>query len=203
MKQVGILGGTFDPVHNGHIKLAINAYAQLSLDELWLMPTPNPPHKQGRHIADFEDRFNMLRLAIKDRAGFVCSDFEREREGKSYTSDTLLRLRAVHPDKCFHFIMGADSLFEILTWHEPQTIFDNAILTVAKRDYNYTSESISDYAKELKAKYNARIELLDSECIDISSKRIRSYVRAGRSIAKYAPQAVCEYIDKHNLYKAD
>ena len=202
MKHVGILGGTFDPIHNGHIKLAANAYNQLNLDELWFMPAPNPPHKQGRQITDFEDRFNMIKLAIAGEGkDFCCSDFEKNRTGKSYTSDTLLKLKEQYPDNHFHFIMGADSLFEILTWHEPQIIFSIATLSVAKRDYNYSSENISVYADKLRKEYNASIELIDSECIDISSERIRAYIKAGKSIVKYVPKAVAEYIDLHKLYR--
>ena len=97
--------------------------------------------------------------------------------------------------------MGADSLFEILTWHEPQIIFSIATLSVAKRDYNYSSENISVYADKLRKEYNASIELIDSECIDISSERIRAYIKAGKSIVKYVPKAVAEYIDLHKLYR--
>ncbi len=202
MKHVGILGGTFDPIHNGHIKLATNAYNQLGLDELWFMPAPNPPHKQGRLITDFDDRYNMIKLAIKDEGNkFLCSDFEKGRSGKSYTSDTLLKLNKLYPDNHFHFIMGADSLFEILTWHEPQTIFKLATLSVARRDYNYNSDSISEYANKLRKKYNASIELIDAQCIDISSERIRAYLKNNKSIAKYVPKLVTEYINAHGLYR--
>ena len=201
MKQIAILGGTFDPIHNGHLKLAENAYAQFSLDEVWFMPAPNPPHKTGRRITDYRDRFAMVELAIKPYKGFVCSDYETRREGKSYTSETVAELTADYPDCQFHFVLGADSFYEFQNWHEPGTILKYVSLIVADRDYAKNHASLGEQAAFLKEQFGARVQFIHAPEVDISSEYIRSLYAAGKKkAARLTPPAVAEYIAAHHLY---
>ncbi len=157
MKKIAILGGTFNPVHNGHLKLAENTWRQFSLDEFWFLPSPNPPHKQGRTITDFSHRFEMTKLAIRKYPSFVCSDFETRRTGKSYTSDTLTELKQLHPDTEFYFVMGADSFYEFGNWHEPETISKLATIIVADRDYEKSHSDRDVQEKFLRETFGTRV----------------------------------------------
>ena len=202
MKKIAILGGTFNPVHNGHLKLAENTWRQFSLDEFWFLPSPNPPHKQGRTITDFSHRFAMTKLAIRKYPSFVCSDFETRRTGKSYTSDTLTELKQLHPDTEFYFVMGADSFYEFGSWHEPGIIAELAVLVVAERDYEKNHLSLNQQAEYLKEKYNARVRFIRAAEVDISSEQIRTWLENGKkNVGKYLPDGVLDYIRAHHLYE--
>jgi nicotinate-nucleotide adenylyltransferase len=200
MKRVGILGGTFDPIHNGHLKLAENAYAQFPLDEILFMPAPNPPHKTDHLITDFAVRMEMVRLAIRPYAGFVCSDFEAGRQGKSYTAQTLEELQQANPDTAYSFILGADSFYEIGTWYHPEIILRLADLIVADRDYEKNHQSLEKHADDLRERYGARIGFIRAEEVDISSVHLRKLISENRSTEKYLPAAVLNYIREHHLY---
>lgn len=201
MKKIGILGGTFNPIHNGHIKLAFLSKQQFDLNEIWIMPSFIPPHKLNNTITAFEDRVNMINLAISSYDGFICSEFEKELEDKSYTYRTLSILRERYPEYEFYFIMGADSLYEIETWKEPAKIMMLANLIVAKRDYNKSDIKPDLHAEYLRKKYNARINFIQCKDIDISSNRLREMVKNNKSIIKYVPMRVNEYILNRGLYK--
>ena len=108
--KIGILGGTFDPIHNAHIEIAKNALEQFKLDKVWIMPTPNPPHKDKANITSVEDRVNMFKLAIENIDGLELCDYEIKKEGKVYSADTLTELKELYPDDKFYFIIGSDSL---------------------------------------------------------------------------------------------
>lgn len=200
MKETGILGGTFDPIHNGHIKLARNAKSQFGLDEIWFVPAPIPPHKNGHHITDIRHRLNMVHLAIDSLPGFFCSEIELDREGASYTFETLQSLTDSYPGHRFSFIMGADSLYEIETWKNPGVIMRLCRLLVAARDYEIAGKDLHDEARRLRDLYGARIGFVSDETVDISSSRLREMLRNRKNIVKYVPPAVGEYILKHDLY---
>ena len=117
MAKIGILGGTFDPVHNGHLALGKQAYEQFKLDEIWFMPSGHPPHKKSRLVTQGKEREDMVKLAIASVSYFVYSDFELKREGNTYTAQTLTLLREAYPQHEFYFIIGADSLYEIEQWY--------------------------------------------------------------------------------------
>ena len=186
-KQIAILGGTFDPIHNGHLKLAENAFRQFRLNEVWFMPAPNPPHKTGRKIEDFADRAAMVRLAIAPYEGFVCSEFETQFQGKSYTSETLTRLTEMYPDTDFYFVVGADSFYEFGNWHEPETI--------SKLDRDVQE-------KYLRETFGTRVLFVRAAEVDISSNHIRRLLRNGRlrAAAKLLPAPVLDYIRARRLY---
>ncbi len=198
MKKIGILGGTLDPIHNGHLMIAECARDQLSLDEVWFMPTGNPPHKSNQNISPNEVRKEMIELAIEDNNNFKFSDFEYKRDGIIYTSDTMKLLKNAYKDTDFYFIMGADSLMYFKDWHKPEEIVLYCNLVVAGRD-NDDSELLREVAI-LEDKYNIHIHVLKSPKICISSSDIRDYINNKFSIKYMVPDSVERYIKNKNLY---
>jgi nicotinate-nucleotide adenylyltransferase len=198
MKKIGILGGTLDPIHNGHLMIAECARDQLSLDEVWFMPTGNPPHKSNQNISPNEVRKEMIELAIEDNNNFKFSDFEYKRDGIIYTSDTMKLLKNAYKDTDFYFIMGADSLMYFKDWHKPEEIVLYCNLVVAGRD-NDDSELLREVAI-LEDKYNINIHVLKSPKICISSSDIRDYINNKFSIKYMVPDSVERYIKNKNLY---
>lgn len=196
-KNIGILGGTFNPIHNGHLMLAQYTYAQFNLDEILIIPSANPPHKQGQPVLDIDHRCEMVKLAIQNDPRLVFSDIEIKRTGYSYTADTLTELKNLY-DKIY-FIVGADSLFQIEKWYHPEITMELATLVVASRNEQVHSE-LRNQIKYLKIKYNAKIELLEDFDMPVSSSTIRSNVSKGLSIEGMVPKAVEEYIIQHELY---
>ena len=180
MRQIAILGGTFDPIHNGHLKLAEEACAHFPLDACWFMPAAVPPHKQGRKLASYAQRFHMAELATAAYEKFEVSDFEAQRSGLSSTSDTLALLRKEYPDSAFSLILGADSFFEFENWHAPEDICRNARLLVAAREYAREHSSLSEHARHLEERFGARVALIPAP--------------------QYLPAAVYRYIQAEGLY---
>ena len=199
MKKVGIMGGTFNPIHNGHLFLAEHAYDQAKLDYILFMPTMNPPHKADIDVLSAEHRLNMVKLAIKDNPNFVLSDKELNRPGITYTSDTLKILKEKEPDTEFYFIVGADSLMMMTQWKDPQTVFNLSILVAGGRE-NYSLEQLRKQANYLEKTYNGKIILLDMPYIGISSELIRERIAKNKSVRYYVPDEVLDYIKRHNLY---
>lgn len=199
MKKVGIMGGTFNPIHNGHLFLAEHAYDQAKLDYILFMPTMNPPHKADIDVLSAEHRLNMVKLAIKDNPNFVLSDIELNRPGITYTSDTLKILKEKEPDTEFYFIVGADSLMMMTQWKDPQTVFNLSILVAGGRE-NYSLEQLRKQANYLEKTYNGKIILLDMPYIGISSELIRKRIAKNKSVRYYVPDEVLDYIKRHNLY---
>ena len=199
--NVGILGGTFDPIHFGHLILAKEAKDKCKLDEIWFMPAKTPPHKLNKTVSDFSLRKDMIELAIKDYAGFYCSDFENTLEGNSYTFNTLEKLENRFCCDEFYFIMGADSFYEIETWKNPAVILKIANLIVASRDYSNENLTLKSHFEYLKGKYEIKgISFLDTVDVDISSTKIRELAKAGEDIGKYVPESVCRYIKEKKIY---
>ncbi len=200
-KRIGIMGGTFDPIHIGHLILGETAYHQFHLDNVLFMPAGNPPHKQDReNRATDSQRVEMVRLAIASNPHFTLSMEEMHREGYSYTYRTLERLKKRYPDTEYYFILGADSLYTFDEWKEPARILGACTILVGTR--NHTSdEKLDRVIEQLEEKYHGKIKKLESLNIDISSKMIRSWIEKGRSLAYYVPDQVIEYIQKNNIYK--
>jgi nicotinate-nucleotide adenylyltransferase len=195
--RVGILGGTFDPVHLGHLLLAECAREELSLDEVLFVPAREPWRKSHRVITPAEHRLALLELAIAGNEDFGISDIELRRSGPTYTADTLEALAGERLDDEFYFIVGADALADLPQWHEPQRIVAHALLAVAPRggrDTDVASVAIPGIAD--------RIRRFAAPRIEISSTEIRARVAAGRSVRYQVPDAVAEYITKHGLYHA-
>ena len=201
MAKIGIMGGTFDPIHNGHLSLGRQAYRECGLDEIWYMPTGNPPHKTDHHVTDTLRRCDMTRLGIEGEAEFRFSDFEVRQNGYSYTAKTLSRLRETYPQHEFYFIIGADSLYEIENWYHPEEVMSQTCLLVARREYEDAQRSVEKQIRYLSGKYDARIKLLHSRRMDISSEELRRWAAVGKSIRAYVPAAVADYIEAHHLYQ--
>ena len=199
-KKIGIMGGTFNPIHIGHLIVGQTALEQFQLDKVLFMPTKNPPHKRYDYILDDAIRAEMVSLAIKDNKSFELSTFEMNREGITYTADTLLLLTKQNPNEEYYFIVGADSLFYIDRWKDPDTIFELSKVLAAVR-WNTSREDMLQKVAELNETFDASIELLDSPNIDISSSEIRERAKNRMDIQYYVMPEVASYIQKNNLYR--
>ena len=200
MKYIGIMGGSFDPVHNGHLLLGEQAYTEYKLDEIWYMPSHIPPHKKDHQITDSADRIAMLHLALKDRPYCIVSEFEMEREGSTYTAQTLELLAQKYPEYHFHFIIGADSLFQLESWYHPERVIKLASFLVARREYEHSERTFDQQVEYLKKTYGARIHILHSNEVTVSSADIRRRVEEGKSISDLVPDSVDAYIKENRLY---
>jgi nicotinate-nucleotide adenylyltransferase len=197
--RIGIMGGTFDPIHNGHITLAMEAYKQFRLDQIWFMPSGNPPHKPNAVVATNAQRKRMVELAIADFPYMCYNGMEMEREGYIYTADTMAILQEDYPEHSFYFILGADSLFSIEKWHEPCKLLAITHILAACRD-SYDDTALLKQISYLQGKYNARIELLKITPIPYSSHEIRQWYQDGVNIMQYIPPQVAAYIKKEGIY---
>ena len=194
------MGGTFDPIHVGHLILGEKAYEQLELDKVWFMPAGNPPHKQNRiGRATDEQRVEMVRRAISGNSHFELSLIEMNAEGFTYSYRTLETLKEQNPDTDYYFIIGADSLMAFDTWYHPEEICRNSILAVAVRD-QMSQEKIQAKMHELEERFRARIHLLQTPDVDIASSHLRQMRSQKRSIRYYVTDPVWQYIEKHALY---
>lgn len=199
MKKSGIMGGTFNPIHNGHLALAQSALEQFALDEVLFMPCGVPYMKADQHVEDGQVRAEMTALAIEGRPHFKLSLMELEQKGNTYTYQTLERLKAENPETTYYFIAGADSLFHMTKWAHPERIFAACRILAAVRD-DKTTEDMNTQIRLLEQRYGAKIDLLQTETMDISSSEIRRKIAAGESIADVVPEAVGAYIDRKGLY---
>ena len=199
-KKVGIMGGTFDPIHIGHLILGEAAWRQFRLDEVWFMPAGNPPHKRHRDGRATDDqRVDMVRLAIQSNPHFVLSLIEMNPDGYSYTYRTLQKLREQYPQTDWYFIMGADSLTDFDTWREPQRITDSCQVVVATR--NQMDETACQHLLEQRRnEFHHDFFRLDTPNLDVSSAHLREMICAGESIRYYTPDRVLDYIQKNRLY---
>ena len=189
-KKIGIMGGTFDPFHIGHLILADKAYEQFKLDKVRFMPAGNPPHKKNRTgRATDEQRVEMVKRAISSNPHFELCLAEMNADGYSYTYRTLERFKEENPDEEYYFIIGADSLFDFETWREPGRICQSCTLVVATR--NQTSNERLDAAMaHLKEKFDGTFLKLDTPNLDISSHHIRQWIEEKRTIRYYVPDSV-------------
>lgn len=201
MAKIGIMGGTFDPIHNGHLLLAKQAKEEYRLDEVWFMPSGQPPHKKDHPVTAAKERCAMVRLAIDGIPGFVFSDMEIRRVGNTYTAQTLSELNETYPQHEFFFIIGADSLYEIETWYHPAEVLTQAVILVAKREYGETRKTVEEQAAFLHRRFKADIRLLHCDEIDISSGELRGRDGKGKKRYQYVPAQVEEYIELHGLYQ--
>lgn len=207
-KRIGIMGGTFNPVHDAHIMMAKTAYKELNLDKVLFMPSSVPPHKQGLEIASAEDRSRMVKLAIEGEKGLVFSDFELKREGKTYSAETMTLLKRLHPDTDYYFIIGADSLFHIETWYHPEillplvttVVFDRSEKNHSIRAESPREEAVQDKMKEIQEKYGCRMAFLFMPDMPVSSTGVREALRQGMK-PDFLPDKVFHYILEKGLYR--
>lgn len=193
--KIGLMGGTFDPPHKAHIKMAEAAIEQYSLDKAIFMTGGNPPHKTTQTDAGI--RHHMMRLAIVGKTEFEACDYEIKKEGYSYTSDTLRYLNENYPNDTFYFIIGGDSLKAIFTWHEPREILKRCVILVYPRDGYPTKKDIAEF----NAENNSDVCLLDIPEYPVSSTDIRHMAERDEDFSEYTGKDVYEYIKRNGLYK--
>lgn len=200
MRKVGILGGTFNPIHNGHLAIARKAKEQCALDEVIFMPCGAPYMKRRQEVAPGKVRAEMTALAIEGIPCFTMSSIELEKQGNTYTYETMEYLHGKYPDYDFYFILGADSLFSITQWKYPERIFACCHIAAALRDETVMTD-MKRQIELLKERYDVDIVPLEMGNIDISSSDIRKKAAAGEPIGDFVPESVREYIVKNRLYQ--
>ncbi len=196
--RLGVLGGTFDPVHLGHLILGEAARQELALDRVVFVPAGQPWRKGGREISPGADRLQMLRLATAGNPAFEVSILEIDRPGPSYTEVTLEALQDENPGAELFFILGGDALTDFPHWHDPQRIAELATLAVAERG----DEALAGEAEVGLPGVHARLCHLRMPRVDINATAIRENGREGRSIRYLVPDAVAAYIEERGLYRA-
>jgi len=201
--RIGVLGGSFDPVHHAHLIIAQQALDVLGLETVVFVPAPDPPHKPRGALAPIEHRYRMVELALESDPRFVISDIERRRRGPSYTVDTLEELsRSLSPGDELFFLIGSDTVGELPAWHEAHRLPELSKLVILTRP-GYPLERISSLDSIYSAETVERLRrgALTVEPIGISATAIRERCALGRSIRYLVPEAVRRYIEKHGLYQ--
>lgn len=228
--RIGIIGGTFDPIHCGHLEIAREMRTRFGLEEVIFIPAPSPPHKETQDISAFQHRYAMVARAIRSEKEFSVSDLEAQRAGRSYTVDTLERLHAIYPKAAFYFLMGMDSFANLTSWKEYPRLFELSNIVVAQRPglpectrpqelpvalrnlfcYDAARSSFVFTGSSKQAPNSCtgahpgecgRLYFLHETRADVSSTEIRQRVREHCSIADLVPEAVREYIAQHKLYQ--
>lgn len=199
MQKIGIIGGTFNPIHNGHLILAERAYWEYNLDKVIFIPAKVPPHKADMKITDASLRYEMTSLAIKDNPHFEVSDIELNLQGYSYTSQTLQLIHERYPEDKLYFIMGEDSLEDFSKWNRPDIICSLVTILVAGRDSDSTI-TVKQLIEHYRQMFNADIHILDTPEIMISSTAIREIIKDGASVRYCVPDTVIDFIDRNHLY---
>ena len=198
--KIGILGGTFNPIHNGHIQLAQYCKNELLLDKIFLIPTYTPPHKISKDLADETHRLTMCSLASENLDDFEVCDIEIKRQGKSYTFETLISLKELYPDDEFYLIMGADMFLTLDKWKNPESIFANAvIITIPRNDSD--KEELEIYYNAVIKNMGAKAVILPNNVQTVSSTFIRENIGDYNTISDLIDKKVYEYIISNNLYR--
>lgn len=198
--RVGILGGTFDPIHIGHLHIAVCARHELALDQVVFMPAGSPPHKPKHPVTSGELRLHMINTAIEGNAGLQSSDLDLQHDFPSYTSGLLARYREKHPGTDIWFIIGSDSLLEFPAWHEPNTILQSARLAVAERP-GWTVSTVLDQVRMPKLRES--VDVFTSVPIDLSATSIRARLSRGLPVTWLVPSPVLDVIDRNHIYQGD
>lgn len=205
MIKTGILGGTFDPFHNGHLHIGKAALDKFALDELWVMPNGKPPHKDSGSItATVTERLEMLEDVIKTEDRFFLCTYEADRAEVSYSYDTMEHFKMMYPDREFYFIIGGDSLDMLHQWYHPERLLKCCTILVAVRN----EKSFVETQKQINAvteEFDADVCLLPVPEFAVSSSEIRAWIRDGAddvSLKNYIPASVLDYIRRHNLYRS-
>lgn len=199
MIKVGIMGGTFDPIHIGHLILAMEAINYKNLDEVWFIPTGNPNFKQDKNVTDKQKRFEMVKIATQDDKKFNVCDYEINKNGVTYSWETMKYLRENY-DYDFYFIMGEDSLMSVETWENAEDFLKNTkILACIRRQEENSKLDVK--IDDLKSK-GYFVEKIPTSFIDISSTKIREKVQTNQDFRYFVPNQVFEYIVRNKLYES-
>lgn len=195
--RLGVLGGTFDPPHHGHLILAEMARDQLKLERVLWVPAADPPHKQGQTITPADHRLAMLRIALRGSPDFILSRADVDRPGPHYTVDLMDILADEYPQATWFFLVGGDSLRDLPTWHQPSRLIEQCALGVMPRPgvtYDMTE------LESLFPGITSRVTFLDAPQVDIAASEVVQRIRAGKSIRYLVPPGVEDYIETHRLY---
>ena len=199
MPEIGLMGGSFNPIHCGHVALARAALESGRVERVLFLPTGNPPHKK-EGLADKFDRLRMVELAVEHEAGMAVCREEIDRDGVIYTVDTLAALKRKMPDCTLTYLIGADTLRALGTWRRVETVIERCKFLVMMRE-GETREEVIRLAG-LWTLRGAQIDFLDARKMDISSTQIREQIQKGLPFERLVPQAVADYIHEHGLYGA-
>lgn len=202
-EKIGILGGTFDPIHLGHLIIAEQARDQYGLDRVLLIPSGHSYFKdnRSRKVQPAQTRLEMTRIAARDHAPFEVSDIEVNRPGNTYSFETIEQLRELYPSSELYFIVGADTVCSMRTWRAPERIFAACTILAAIREDQVDPEQLKNESEALARDYGARILPVEIPNIGISSTDIRERAAAGKSIHYLVPSALESYIIKNGIYK--
>lgn len=202
--KTGIMGGTFNPIHNGHLILAEHVMEEFGLDEIWFMPNGNPPHKRPEQTGiRTGDRLAMVKLAIEGIPRFFLQTYEAEKRTVSYSYGTMEHLREACPERTFYYIIGADSLFQVETWKHPERLLRSCTMIAAKREHRETDDALESQIRHLKERYKTVILFSRAPVFEVSSSKIREMVKRGEDIHHLVPPSVASYIYNHHLYRED
>jgi nicotinate-nucleotide adenylyltransferase len=197
-EQIGLFGGTFDPPHLGHLILASEAYAQLELNRLLWILTPEPPHKQDQSVTSIEHRLAMVNLAIEDNPDFELSRVELDRPGPHYTLDTVELIAKQYPEADITPIIGGDSLRDLPTWHRPKELLQ-ACHWVGVMHRPGEQENLEEVERSLPG-ISSKVHYVDAPLLEIASREIRNRITHGQTYRYYLPPLVYEYIEQNHLY---
>ncbi|MBW9169835.1 nicotinate-nucleotide adenylyltransferase [Clostridium estertheticum] len=195
-----IFGGTFDPIHIGHIHIAYEALYSLKLDKILFMPAGNPPNKLNKQITDSKIRYDLVNKAIEGEINFEISDYEINKKENSYTYETIELFSKLQSNTEWYFLIGADSLIDLDNWKNVDRLLNGCQLVVYNRA-GFALEKILKQKKSLESKYHNKIIFLDMPIIDISSTSIRESIKEGRNINYLLPKGVEKIVEKFKLYK--
>ncbi|ATD55852.1 nicotinate-nucleotide adenylyltransferase [Clostridium chauvoei] len=198
MKRIGIIGGTFNPIHLAHLYIAYEAKHQLNLDKVIFMPAGSPPHKDTKGILKASLRYDMVKMAIASYKDFEISDYEIKKQGYSYTFETLNYLSS--PDNKIFFITGADCLMDIEKWREPEKILSTCNFVVFNRS-GYNKELLINQKEKIEKKYKTNISFLDTIDLEISSSMVRERIKNNKRVDFFVPKEVLDFIKKNQLYE--
>lgn len=196
--RTGVYGGTFNPIHRGHVHILREFIGRLELQRVLLIPDGTPPHKEAQDLAAPGDRLEMCRLAARGLGVVEVSGMELRRPGKSFTSDTLTELHRMYPEDELYFLMGEDMFLTVDRWHDAPTIFRLAVLCASPRSRS-GMERLMEKEREL-IKLGARCRVEDIPFLDVSSTRVRELARAGEDISGLVPDEVARYIRENSIY---
>lgn len=201
MKKYGIFGGSFNPIHYGHLMICEYIKEEMGLDKVIFIPTGNPPHKELELSA--KDRYEMVRLAISPNPDFEISDIETTRVKKSYTVDTIRELKKIYKEEKLYFLIGLDSLFQLKTWMKIGDLSQEIEFVVALRPGYLDKEEVNKEIDFLRENFGTKINLINTPLYEISSTDLRDRIRVGKSLRYLIPKKVLDYIEESGFYKVD
>ena len=198
-QKIGIMGGTFDPIHYGHLLIAQSAAEEFALDQVLFLPTGRSPHKSEKDVTEPQIRCEMVRIALEDNPKFELSMLEAKNTEVNYTYASLQKLKQIYPKAQLYFIMGEDSLDDFPTWKKPEEICRLSTILVAVR--NDKGLGLSDKIAEIAQMYQADMHMLHAPNFSVSSHDIRQRIHENKSVRYMLPDKVTEYIVQHDLYR--